>query len=301
MTRSLQTIINDAKFIIGFIGVCFLGVLALSSFISKNGNTISVNSTVVQAINYEKYGYVSKDLEYKSDLILSYNISNKNYKTKTTKPSTYLKGDILKIYVDKNNPIQLKGSSPYIDLLVSILFFIIAIGILCISDSYRGAVNKVIDKLSKKNKNNKLYIEVSNVEEHKKINRKRRFYFLSAFISFIIAIVFIIFSIYVIKEYVYSFLKEDCIKEVTVVDKLEELDIVSWIDDNNIEHLQYSSNDGYEIGDTYDMSVVKDTDKSRTVSEQRGFVDIIVSIVIDVGLIGTFFWSIKKIKKMKYV
>lgn len=301
MTGLFQEIIDDIKIIIGFIGVCLLGVLALSSFISKNGNTVSVDATVVQAINYEQYGYVSKDLEYKSDLILSYNIANKSYKTRTTEPSTYLKGDTLKIYVDKNKPTELRGSSPYIDLLVSILFFIIAIGILCMSDAFREVINILIDKLSKKDKNNRLYTEVSNEEEHKKINRKRHYYILSAFISFVIAIVFIIFSIDLVKEYVYSFQKDNCIKEVTVVEKLDNSDVVSWIDDNNIEHLQYSSKDGYEIGDTYDMSVVTDTDKSRTVSAQREFMHVFVSIIIDVGLIGTFFWCIHKIKKLKYV
>ena len=290
---------NKGKLIIGVISTIALGLLAFSTFITKVGNTETVDTKVVQSINYKKELSPSTDIQYKSLVNLSFSLNNIEYEIQTTKGGTFYKGDTITINVNKNNPNKLVGSSPYVDLGCSIFFFTIALGLLFLSDKIMDIIKRLFYKKENKNENTELYIDVAH---EKKINRKwdNLSLLLTSLVVIVGLIALVIWGIHESVTY-YNFKQKEIINKSVTIKTIDDMIVGYWIDDNNVEHLDFISmaedNTIYTEGDTIIMEVEKNTTDSKKISIPPSIFDIdkpIISVVFFTIILIICFASKKK-------
>lgn len=274
------SILDKGRIIIGIIATLILGGLALTSFFSKLGNTEQVEASVIQSINYKRTAPKSKKIEYKSLITLKFKLNNKEYKIQKNENGTIYKGDTMKINIDKNNPTTLKGSSPYIDLICSLFFFLISFSLIVSSEKVKNIIKKAFYKRKNKYQNEDLYIDIVHEKKTDKAWNNIVFFLGESFL--IICIIGI--SIYTAKECVdyLRYTKKQEVSRQVVVKNIDNIIVGSW-KENNIEHLDYicmaKDNDIYCEGDKVKLLVEKNTEQSRKISTIPKISSIIKSII----------------------
>lgn len=275
--------IRNEKIALIFVISIMVGIVSLYFYINNKNTTVQVEAQVYRSINYKEKSNVIHKNEYNSFVYLNYTIDNNKYDVKYDAEGTLYQGDIINIYVDKDNPNEIISASPPYTFLISAIFsFSLGFSMLFLSDSVMNFVKKIFNRHEKEEKRKWKYISL----------------FLNSLALIIGFFALLLFGIH--KSIYYHYYNEkERINQLVTVKKVDKVLVGSWIDKNKIEHLKYLPKDitKYSVGDTINMKVEKNTIDSKKISTIPKGSDIALIFAALLGIVFIFIRNVKKNNK----